>query len=267
MDSGQAIAVMRTAAMALESGDPRDSLRAIQVAQDALDAVKAECLAELEESRVFELDGASTLSTWVRNELRLSAKDAAALVRASATLAQLPQVADAARSGVIRAEHVAVFSYGLKHVGADTMVQSQSWLLDVARSCEPNELHRVVRALREAIYPDELDQAWVDGMDKQDIQVNPVPGGWHVTGFLSTEVGAKFKAVLDSVAKPVDAHDDRPGAERRTTGFDQLLDSILEGGLPSDRVSARTCRSWPTPKPCSMPSTLRPRMVAPNRPS
>src|SRR5215207_4783955 len=180
MDSGQAITVMRTAAQALKTGDPRDSLRAIQAAQDALDAAKAECLAELEESRVFELDGASTLSTWVRNELRLSAKDTSALVRGSATLSQLPQVAEAARSGVIRAEHVAVFSYGLKHVGADTMTQSQPWLLDVARSCEPNELHRVVRALREAIYPDELDQAWVDGMDKQDIQVNPVPGGWHV---------------------------------------------------------------------------------------
>jgi hypothetical protein len=142
MGDGATIEAMRTAADAIKSGDPRQVVRCAQAAQDALDAVKAQALAQIGESRVFELDGASTLNTWVRNELRLSAKDASALVRASSTMAQLPEVADAARSGVIRAEHVAVFTYGLKHVGAQTMVESQPWLLDVARHHEPNQLLR-----------------------------------------------------------------------------------------------------------------------------
>ncbi|MET0820514.1 MAG: HNH endonuclease, partial [Aeromicrobium sp.] len=64
------IDAMRTAAHALEAGDAREKLRAVQVAQDALDAAKAVLLAELDASRGFELDGASTLNAWVRNELR-----------------------------------------------------------------------------------------------------------------------------------------------------------------------------------------------------
>ncbi|MEJ7634384.1 DUF222 domain-containing protein [Aeromicrobium sp.] len=235
MDTELVIEAMRTTVRVLRTGDARDRVRAIQTAQDALDAAKAECLAELEVSRDYEIDGASTLNTWVRNELRLSAKDANALTRAAATLAQLPAVAHAAAAGVIRADHVAVFTYGLKHIDADIVAAAQPWLLDVARSHEPVELHRVMRALRDAIFPDDLDQAWMNGMDKQDIQVNPVPGGYHLTGFLNITTGTAFKKVLDSVSAPHDKDDTRPGSERRVQGLDDLMTDILQSGLPADK--------------------------------
>jgi hypothetical protein len=235
MNPAPTIEAMRTASRALSSDDPRQIVRTAQALQDALDAVKADALARISESRVFELDGASTLSTWVRDELRLSAKDTAALVNAASTLTHLPAVAQAAAEGLIRAEHIAVFSYGLKHIGTPTMAQSEPWLLDVARHHEPNQLLTVVRALREAVYPDELDKAWAEGMDRQDIQVVRVPGGWHVTGFLNATTGAKLRAVLDTVAKPTDKDDTRPGSERRVDGFDHLITRILQSGLPSDK--------------------------------
>lgn len=235
MDSGRIIAAMQAAAHALISGSDREAVRAIQGAQDALDAAKADRLASIAETCAYELDGASTLNVWVRNELRLGASQAANLVRASSTLAQLRAVAEAAEAGQIRADHVAAFTYGIKHIGASQIIDAEPWLLDVARTCEPLELFKVVRALREAIFPEELDKAWAEGMDKQDIQVVAVPGGWHVTGFLSAAVGAKFKAVLDAVAKPTDKDDRRSGSERRVDGLDQLLTKVLEGGLPSDK--------------------------------
>lgn len=235
MDTGPTIVTLRAAARALDSGTDREAVKAIQAAQDALDAAKATRLASLEVSRDFELDGASTLSTWVRNELRLSAKEAATLISSSATLSHLPEVAEAAAAGEIRAAHVAAFTYGLKHIGHRVVTESEPWLLEVARTCEPNELFRVVRALREAIYPDELDDAWTKGMDRQDIQLNAVPSGWHLTGFLSTVIGAKLKAVLDSISAPRDKDDNRSGSERRVDGFDQLVTTILEAGLPSDK--------------------------------
>jgi hypothetical protein len=200
-----------------------------------LDAAKAESLAELETTREFELDGASTLNTWVRNELRVSAKQAQSLVRASSTLHMLPRVADALATGAIRAEHVDAFTYGLKHIGARPILEAQEWLLDLATLNEPADLRRVIRALREALFPDELDQAWMDGMDKHDINVVPVPGGWHVTGFLNVTAGAKFKKFLDSVSAPHDKDDTRSGSERRVQGFDDLMTSVLEHGLPSDK--------------------------------
>jgi hypothetical protein len=235
MDSAATIATLRTAARALTMGSDSEAVRAIQAAQDALDAAKADRLASMDETRAYELDGASTLNTWVRNELRLSTRQTADLVRASSTLTYLPSVAEAAASGAIRIEHVAAFTYGIKHIGAGKIIDAEPWLLEVARTCAPLELLRVVRALREAVFPDDLDKAWAEGMDRQDIQVVPVPDGWHVTGFLSVAIGAKFKAVLDSVTKPIDADDRRPGSERRVDGFDTVLTKILEGGLPSDK--------------------------------
>ncbi|MGA9100875.1 DUF222 domain-containing protein [Aeromicrobium sp.] len=235
MDPGGTLERLRDAARALEAFDDRAALKAIRAAQDALDAVMADRLASLERSKDFELDGASSLSMWARNELRLDARDAKKLIRAATTVRDLPAVAEAAAAGRIRLDHVDAFSYGLKHIGHQVVAESESWLLDVAVTHEPGELRRVMRSLREAVYPEELDQAWAEGMDREDFQVNPVPDGWHVNGFLNTVTGAKLNTILDALGAPTDADDRRPGAERRVTALDTLLTTVLESGLPSDK--------------------------------
>jgi hypothetical protein len=130
---------------------------------------------------------------------------------------------------------VAVFSYGLKHIGSSIVRESEGWLLDVATTNEPAGLRQVMRDLREAVYPDSLDEAWAKGMDKQDLQVNPVPDGWHVNGFLNTTTGAKLRLVLDTLGAPRDADDQRAGSARRIDAFDRMLTQVLESGLPSDK--------------------------------
>ncbi|HWL50065.1 MAG TPA: DUF222 domain-containing protein [Acidimicrobiia bacterium] len=235
MDSGSTIERLSEAARALMSGDDRDVLRAAQAAQNALDAVKAEALHSLKRSNDFELDGASTVNTWARNELRLDATEARKLVAAASATRDLPAVAAAASEGRISLDHTAAFSYGLKHIDAEIVRESEGWLLDVALSCEPAALRTVMRELRVAVYPDSLDEAWAKGMDKQDFQVNPVPQGWHVNGFLNITTGAKLDRVLGALAAPQDKDDDRTGADRRVTALDDLLDSVLASGLPSDK--------------------------------
>ncbi len=232
MDSGAVIDTVRTA---LAPGDVRTRLHAAQEAQDALDAVKATLLAELEVSKDFELDGASTLNTWVRNQLRMKPGQATALVRNVAAMRDLPLVAEAALSGQISSAHVQVFVYGLKHVGLDPMRQFEDVFVQVARDCEPGELFEAVKHLKDKVHPEDLDDAWERGMDREDFQINAVPDGWHVSGFLNTITGAKLKAVIDSVSAPRDKDDDRTGSERRVQGLDDLCDSILANGLPSDK--------------------------------
>src|SRR3954463_9178946 len=131
MNSGAVIEALQAAASAMRSGSDLDAVRAIQTAQDDLDAAKADRLRSIEETKAYEVDGASTLTTWVRNELRLDAKCAAALVRASSTVVQLPSVAEACAAGEIRTAHVAAFTYGLKHIGVEVIRESEPWLLDV----------------------------------------------------------------------------------------------------------------------------------------
>ena len=235
MDSELTIDAMRTAAQALRSGDARERARSIQVAQDALDAAKAVALSELQISRDHELDGASTLNAWVRNELRLNAGQATALVRNVAALDELPRVAEAAAAGRISAAHVRVFVYGMAHVGVVKMREFEDVFVEVALAHDPGELFETVKHLKDVVHPEELDDAWEKGMDKEDFQVDAVPDGWHVNGFLNTTTGAKLKKVLDSVSAPHDAEDTRTGSQRRVQGLDDLLTSILGSGLPSDK--------------------------------
>lgn len=234
MDSGPVIERLRTAARALGSGDEREVLKAVQAAQDALDAVKADALVALNGSKTFELDGASTVTTWTRNELRLDARQTHQLLRAGAAMRELDAVGEAAHAGRIRLDHVDAFAYGIKHIDAGTVREAQPWLLDVALTCEPSALRRIMRELREAVYPGSLDDEWARGMNREDLQVNAVPDGWHVNGFLNTATGAKLKTVLDTLSAPSDAEDKRTGAERRVTAVDDLCSQVLEHGLPSD---------------------------------
>ncbi|MCW2799802.1 MAG: endonuclease [Aeromicrobium sp.] len=235
MDSGPTLHATRTAARVLKCDDVREKLHAVQSAQNALDAAKAMLLAELDMSKDYELDGASTLNAWVRAQLRMNTRQGSALVRSAVVLRDLPRVAEAAIAGRISAAHVQVFAYGLKHIGLEPMSQFEEPFVDVAFNCGPGDLFEAVKHLKDKIHPEELDQAWHDGMDKEDFQIDALPDGWHVTGFLNTVTGAKLKRVLDAISAPRDADDTRTGSQRRVQGIDDLASSVLANGLPSDK--------------------------------
>ena len=235
MNPQPTIDAMRTAAQTLRVGDVREQLHALQDAQRAIDAARAALLAELEASKDYELDGASTLNTWVRNQLRMNSGEASSLVRGAIVSRDLPLVADAAFAGQISAQHVRAFVYGLRHVGVEPMRQHEEVLLAVALEHAPADLFETIKHLKDQVHPEDLDDAWERGMDREDFQVNAVPDGWHVNGFLNTITGAKLKTVLDSVSAPRDKDDDRTGSQRRVQGLDELLDRILANGLPSDK--------------------------------
>ena len=235
MDLSPTIDAMRTCAGVLKVGDVRDSLRALQAVQDAADAAKAVLLDELTTSRDFELDGCSSVSMWARTELRLNAGQATQLVKNCTALRELTQVAEAALTGQISAAHVRVFVYGIKMVGVDLMRQHEDEFLSVALQHAPGDLFEAVKYLKDVTHPDDLDDSWEAGMDKQDFCIDAVPDGFHVTGFLSTTTGAKLKAVIDSLAAPRDAEDTRTGSQRRIQAVDDLASAFLASGLPSDK--------------------------------
>ncbi|MFT4187643.1 MAG: DUF222 domain-containing protein [Aeromicrobium sp.] len=235
MSTAATIDAMRTAAYALRGGQTREALRAVQAAQDALDAAKAHLLGKLEESKDYELDGASSVTNWARRELRLEPAQTRTAVRCAKTMRDLPEVEEAAATGSVRMEHLNLFAYGVKHIGHDIIKESTDWLLRVAKTCEPSKLRAVMKELRQAVYPDSLDEAWIRGMDREDLKISPVPDGWHVSGFLNQATGAKLKAVLDALTKPSSIDDVRTSAQRRVDALDDLVTSVLDNGLPSDK--------------------------------
>ncbi len=140
-----------------------------------------------------------------------------------------------------------MFVYGLAHVGLEPMRQFEDVLVQVARDSEPGELFEAVKHLKDKVHPEDLDDAWERGMDREDFAVNAVPDGFHINGFLNTITGAKLKAVLDSVSAPRDKDDTRTGSQRRVQGLDDLLTASSPTACRRTRVSARTCRCSSTP--------------------
>lgn len=229
--------VLRDAASVVESHAPAtDVLRAAQLGRDVLDAVRVTGMRELVETGSHEEEGASSVTTWARRELRLDAQETGRLRRATTVAGVLPRVGEAAAAGLLRLEHLNAFAYGIKHLGAEKMAAAQDVLLEHATTHEPGSLLRLVKRLRAHLYPDDLDEAWVAGMDREDLRLTPCAEGFHVTGFLGATTGAAFRAVLDNLSVPRAEGDDRSPSQRRVAGLSELLTGILDAGvLPADR--------------------------------
>lgn len=237
IDAELTIAALRDAAAAMRSvtRSTTDELRAIARARRALEAAQVERMALLEQTREHETEGASSIATWAKVALREDTRTTRAMLKADATVAALPRLADAVEAGEVSLEHVKAFTFGRTHLGADVMAGAEEWLVELARTCEPALVMEKIRSLRAAVFPEELDQAWVDGMAKRDVRVLQTFDGWVLTGFLDIETGATFKLVLDSLSVPRDADDDRGAAERRVDGLAELCRGVLDSGtLPSD---------------------------------
>src|SRR5690606_7445726 len=217
MSSGvdELIAVLRTGAQTLRSvtTSTADELRALGAIRDAAEAAMSERLAQLEVTEGHVAEDAPSVRVWARRELRQSAIVTGQMLRAADTMRRLPRVGESARAGRMGLEHLKRFTFALAHVDNDAVRSIETELVAVAERHEPGQVKLLVDQLRAMLHPEALDEAWIKGQDKAHLNVNALPDGWHVTGFLPTEVGAKLKAVLDAVAVPREAGDRRSASE------------------------------------------------------
>src|SRR5690606_10580904 len=175
-------------------------------------------LREVDDTRAFESEGASSVGAWARLALRQDAGQTRQLMKNSRTHRDLPAVGEAARSGAVSSEHSRHLTFALAHVDRSAVERHEADLVAVAVTSEPRQLKAVVQRLRSVVCPDDLDEAWLRGMDKQDVKVAPVMDGWHVTGFLSQQTGARLNALLRAWSVPRDGEDTRPPSQRRMEG-------------------------------------------------
>ena len=214
---------------------PTDALRLLQGLSNAIDAEKVVLVAEVDEHRDFEAEGCSSLKNWLRDQLHLDGRQASQLVRSARTLRDMPDLESLAVEGAVSLDHVDAFTYAAKHIDPMVVERSMDWMLRLAERAEPAQIRKAVKKLRATAHPDDLDEAWIKGMDQHDIKVSAVGDGVAVTGFLPFDTGTKLKTLLQSLSAPTCAEDDRPVAERRVTALDQLLSGILASGLPQDK--------------------------------
>jgi hypothetical protein len=91
-----------------------------------------------------------------------------------------------------------------------------------------------MRSCKAIKHSDDLDEAWLRGMDKQDFRCLRVGDGFVPHGFLPIDVGAKLKVFLESTSVPTGPDDDRSAAQRRIDAIDELVSHALNSGdLPT----------------------------------
>jgi hypothetical protein len=230
------IAAMRDAAHAMTSvaSSPADELKALAAARDAIEVAMCERLAEMDQTKAHEDDGASSITTWARRELHQDATTTRKMVRAARTCTDLPAVGEAVKASEISVEHVHVFTFALKHVGQEQTRLLEQPLLDFAKTATPGELFTKVRQARDVIHADRLDEAWLAGMDRHDFRLTRTPEGYVPTGFFDIETGAMIDAYMKSQSVPRDVGDTRTPAQRRIDSITDLFASALANGLPAD---------------------------------
>lgn len=255
----QTIGILRDTARVLRcpTASLGDEVKALDLAEKALAVAKAERLAEMDAIKAHEADGASSITTWARREINQDAHVTRAQVKAAATMRELPSVGEAARAGKLALRHVESFTYALAHIDNDDIRSREAAMVAAATESAPNDFHQRVRHLRYRLDPDSLDEAYLDGMEKRDIRLAKTIGGWHLTGFLDIETGAKFDTILRSLSVPREDSDVRSPAQRRMDSLEQLLTATLQHGLPSDNgirphlfitATAETLQAIATPR-------------------
>jgi len=237
LDPRSAAAALRALAERLE--DPMstaaDVARTAGAARDLAEVTQVTALGRVEEERAYELDGASGIVTWARRELRLDPRTVTTARRAREVLDDLPLVRASAAAGELRLDHLRAFAFGLAQVGAEVVRAHEADLVEVARTHEPSALLRLIRRLRAAVRPDELDAAWLAGMEREDVRLLPCGDGFQVTGFLGMDAGAGLRTVLESWSTPRAEGDERTTAQRRVDGLRELVAAVLASGrLPAD---------------------------------
>jgi hypothetical protein len=233
---------------ALEAEDLDDLVTAPQVldrtallvkVRNCVDAELTRTVRRAENIQAPEHDGLTSMRSWLRGHLRLSAREAHRLVANGRTLEQLPAVAAAFTAGAVTAEQVAVVApVAAVDVQAEAVGQGVDLsqidrvLADVATTQVHAALGTAVQHVLDRLDPDGTEP---DPTEGRAVSIARHPDG-SVTGRFDLDAvgGEKVCTVLESMlqaSRP--AGDTRTRSQRLADALVQWADNTLaDGRLP-----------------------------------
>jgi hypothetical protein len=213
---------------------------------DQVEACFAEATAAFERSGAYKDVGARTAASWLRHHLRMTAGEARRRIRVGEQLPELRLVRQAFLDGEIGLNHVEIIAAAFDELGAEAVRAAESSLVELARLNDPWDLRDAIRALKQSVDPDSVDEAARRAMARRHFSVTPVGDEYVAKGVLDAETGAMLAQVLDTMSKP-EAGDERSAGQRRVDALHELCRSVLDSGLPKDngvRPHVTVVLSW-----------------------
>jgi hypothetical protein len=189
--------------------------------RNATDAELTRTVRTAENMQAPERDGHTTMRSWLRNHLRLSAREAARIVGNGRALERMPAVAAAFAAGAVTAEQVAVIApIAAVDVQAEAVGQGidvaeiDALLADVAATQVHAALGQVVQRFLDLLDPDGTEP---DPTEQRALSIAQHADGSITGRFELDAVGAeKVCAVLESFVQA-----DRPRGDLRSRAQQQ----------------------------------------------
>ncbi|SHN68112.1 protein of unknown function [Geodermatophilus obscurus] len=215
-----------------------DRLGPLLVAQNRLAAEVARTVRECEVSGAAEVDGLTSMGSWLRGHGHLSTAEAARVVRAGRALQHLPALA-AFAAGAVTGEQAALIG---RVAEPDQLARAAAQNVDLAAV---DELLTDVAVTRPHADTAQAVQHYLDRLDADGPEPDPTEGrrlvmakhaDGSITGRFDLDAvgGERLQAALEAVVQAGRcAGDERTRAQRLADALVQLADNALaSGGLP-----------------------------------
>jgi hypothetical protein len=228
-----------TSAAALLPDDER--VRVLDIAISRLQAEQASALRDLETRGGLEGSGCKTRGSWARLYLRRK-HSAYRVTQRSRILPDLPLLAAAFDAGEVTDEHVDTVLRWVKPCGLAAIQESDSTLVELARSAGPKDLEEALEHLADLVRPDR-DGDKVKALGLRSFVARKVGDLVHVDAMIEPALGEALKTAVEAGAKlppgTKAADDGRTRTQRYADAFGEI---ILRGIDPQADYNAGRLR-------------------------
>ena len=187
---------------------------------DRLSARVRAAAGTFDRAQLWELDGATSMTAWLKGRAGRSGPEAAAIVKRARVAGLLPETQGASERGEITEAQVAtIASYVGRHV--DSFAEQEAELVPLLAECDLAGTDAAMRRWRAAAD----DASPVEPLEpSQALHVSRVGGRGAVNGDLALDTLAVFEEALDRA----DARDlSKPLSQRRAEGLDTICRHFL----------------------------------------
>ena len=189
---------------------------------DPLEAIFATGVRRFDKSGEYKVDGALSLTAWLRWKCKLSGGAAMERVEIARQLEKLPRTGAAFANGDVGYQHVAVLARTAEHVGAAAVHKEEASLLQAAQTMDPGQFTTVAKNFEHRVDAAgalaEANRAY----ERRYFHIaEPVDGLVRIDGVLDVEGGATLRAALQPFMKPV-KDDARSYGQRSADALVQL---------------------------------------------
>ena len=184
--------------------------------------------AEFVQTDLADAEGYATPHDWMRLNCHLTSNAVSDRVRVGEHMAELSETVQAVSRAEIGYSHLATMAKTAEAVGEKF---DESKLLQLARETSAGKFHHKCLHYRHSAHPERYARDEFEKYEQRGLTMSRwEDGSLILSGVLGPAEGAAFRSVIEPLARPCGAHDERTRKQRLV---DALYEAVTHGGKHS----------------------------------